>query len=32
VGNVAGLLGGIALWREQCAPGLPSNSGGENQA
>jgi polyphosphate glucokinase len=31
VGNVAGLLGGIALWRDQCDPATPSGAAG-NQA
>jgi polyphosphate glucokinase len=32
VGNVAGLLGGIALWREQCDPETPSDAAGKNQS
>ena len=31
VGNVAGLLGGIALWRDQSDPATPSGAAG-NQA
>jgi polyphosphate glucokinase len=32
MGNLAGLLGGIALWREQRDSGMPSDAVSENQA